>query len=34
MPDVQWLNDFLRLRRFEKQIEKSKPGADDAAGEA
>lgn len=20
MPDVQWLNDFLRLRRFEKQI--------------
>jgi len=21
MPDVQWLDDFLRLRRFEKQIE-------------
>ena len=20
MPDVQWLDDFLRLRRFEKQI--------------
>ncbi len=23
MPDVQWLNDFLRMRRFEKQIESS-----------
>jgi len=23
MPDVQWLNDFLRLRRFEKQIQSS-----------
>ncbi|MEX2629964.1 MAG: SIR2 family protein [Tistlia sp.] len=23
MPDVQWLDDFLRLRRFEKQIQKS-----------
>ena len=23
MPDVQWLNDFLRLRRFEKQIQAS-----------
>lgn len=23
MPDVQWLNDFLRLRRFEKQIASS-----------
>lgn len=23
MPDVQWLNDFLRLRRFEKQIDRS-----------
>ncbi len=25
MPDVQWLEDFLRLRRFEKQIQSSKP---------
>ncbi len=24
MPDVQWLDDFLRLRRFEKQIRASK----------
>ncbi len=24
MPDVQWLDDFLRLRRFEKQLEKSR----------
>lgn len=23
MPDVQWLDDFLRLRRFEKQIDSS-----------
>jgi hypothetical protein len=23
MPDVQWLDDFLRLRRFEKQIQSS-----------
>jgi hypothetical protein len=23
MPDVQWLDDFLRLRRFEKQIQAS-----------
>lgn len=23
MPDVQWLEDFLRLRRFEKQIQVS-----------
>lgn len=23
MPDVQWLDDFLRLRRFEKQISSS-----------
>ncbi len=23
MPDVQWLDDFLRLRRFEKQIASS-----------
>jgi hypothetical protein len=25
MPDVQWLDDFLRLRRFEKQIQVSNP---------
>ena len=25
MPDVQWLDDFLRLRRFEKQIHASRP---------
>jgi hypothetical protein len=25
MPDVQWLDDFLRLRRFEKQIHASQP---------
>lgn len=24
MPDVQWLDDFLRLRRFEKQIQASR----------
>lgn len=31
MPDVQWLDDFLRLRRFEKQIQASVgPPADDA----
>ncbi len=24
MPDVQWLNDFLRLRKFEKQIHASR----------
>jgi hypothetical protein len=31
MPDVQWLNDFLRLRRFEKQIQSSGlPGGDEA----
>ena len=23
MPDVQWLDDFLRLRRFEKQVQAS-----------
>lgn len=28
MPDVQWLDDFLRLRRFEKQIASSAPSAD------
>lgn len=35
MPDVQWLDDFLRLRRFEKQIASfAKPAAtpDDADG--
>jgi hypothetical protein len=26
MPDVQWLDDFLRLRRFEKQIQGSSGG--------
>ena len=36
MPDVQWLDDFLRLRRFEKQIQASdRPSAEDAgAGSA
>jgi hypothetical protein len=30
MPDVQWLDDFLRLRRFEKQIQSVKhPGNDE-----
>lgn len=32
MPDVQWLEDFLRLRRFEKQIHSSKPSEDDDDG--
>lgn len=27
MPDVQWLDDFLRLRRFEKQIASSATSA-------
>lgn len=27
MPDVQWLDDFLRLRRFEKQIQAARPAA-------
>ena len=32
MPDVQWLDDFLRLRRFEKQIAlSSTPAADEKA---
>lgn len=31
MPDVQWLNDFLRLRKFEKQIERSKRDDDDTS---
>ena len=29
MPDVQWLDDFLRLRRFEKQIQTSSNRRDD-----
>lgn len=36
MPDVQWLDDFLRLRRFEKQIQassKTAPGVDEDGGE-
>jgi hypothetical protein len=32
MPDVQWLADFLRLRRFEKQIASSNSPAADAEG--
>lgn len=31
MPDVQWLDDFLRLRRFEKQIQASRPAQSDSA---
>ncbi|WP_156433579.1 hypothetical protein [Bradyrhizobium retamae] len=30
MPDVQWLDDFLRLRRFEKQIASSATPAEPA----
>ncbi len=30
MPDVQWLDDFLRLRRFEKQLQKSRDESDTA----
>jgi hypothetical protein len=36
MPDVQWLDDFLRLRRFEKQIQASNGtllGGHDAASD-
>ena len=33
MPDVQWLNDFLRLRRVEKEIRTSGLGADAEATE-
>jgi len=33
MPDVQWLDDFLRLRRFEKQIASSVQPAGDTGGE-
>jgi hypothetical protein len=29
MPDVQWLDDFLRLRRFEKQIQSMKKSLDE-----
>ena len=29
MPDVQWLDDFLRLRRFEKQIQSMKNSTDE-----
>ena len=32
MPDVQWLDDFLRLRRFEKQIALSETPSDNGAG--
>lgn len=32
MPDVQWLDDFLRLRRFEKQIASSETPTDPNAG--
>lgn len=32
MPDVQWLDDFLRLRRFEKQIASSATPAEPAPG--
>ena len=35
MPDVQWLDDFLRLRRFEKQLQASdSPSAGDAGERA
>jgi len=34
MPDVQWLEDFLRLRRFEKQIAAGREQGDDMNGEA
>lgn len=29
MPDVQWLSDFMRLRKFETQIRASKPQRDE-----
>jgi len=32
MPDVQWLDDFLRLRRFEKQIAAGKVEESDESG--
>jgi hypothetical protein len=31
MPDVQWLDDFLRLRRFEKQVKASSDFSDPSA---
>lgn len=34
MPDVQWLDDFLRLRRFEKQIQASRQEAPEVPGGA
>lgn len=34
MPDVQWLEDFLRLRRYEKQIQASRKMADDMLGDS
>jgi len=34
MPDVQWLDDFLRLRRFEKQIKASADREPDLDGKA
>lgn len=33
MPDVQWLNDFLRLRRFENQIRNSDTSCTSSGGE-
>lgn len=33
MPDVQWLDDFLRLRRFEKQLQKNSPDSEKIEGE-
>lgn len=33
MPDVQWLDDFLRLRRFEKQIAAGKVESSDKDGD-
>ncbi|MCB1935501.1 MAG: SIR2 family protein [Nitrosomonas sp.] len=32
MPDVQWLDDFLRLRRFEKQLQKNSASIEQAEG--
>lgn len=34
MPDVQWLDDFLRLRRFEKQLQKNEGPLHNNAKEA
>lgn len=33
LPDVQWLDDFLRLRRFEKQLQKNPPRQAEDNGE-